>query len=36
MSCHVILEFHAKADCIEKARSWLKGVLPDTRVVQFG
>ena len=31
MTTQVILEFRAKADCIEKVRAWLKGVLPDTR-----
>lgn len=31
MSCQVILTFEAKADCVEKAREWLKRVLPDTR-----
>lgn len=31
MTTQVILEFRAKPDCIEKARDWLKGVLPDTR-----
>jgi quinol monooxygenase YgiN len=31
MACQVILEFHVKDDCIEKARTWLKRILPDTR-----
>ena len=31
MACQVILEFQVKDDCIEKLRSWLKEVLPDTR-----
>lgn len=31
MSCQVILTFNAKPDCIDKARAWLKNVLPDTR-----
>ncbi len=31
MTTQVILEFHAKPDCVEKVRAWLKSVLPDTR-----
>ena len=31
MTCQVILEFRAKPNCIEGVRTWLKGVLPDTR-----
>lgn len=31
MSCQVILELKAKPDCIEKARAFLRKVLPDTR-----
>jgi quinol monooxygenase YgiN len=31
MTTQVILEFRAKSDCIERARSFLKRVLPDTR-----
>jgi len=31
MTTQVILEFRAKADCIEKVRTWLRNVLPDTR-----
>lgn len=31
MACQVILELRAKEDCIDKARSWFKNVLPDTR-----
>jgi quinol monooxygenase YgiN len=31
MTTQVILEFRAKADCIEGSRAFLKRVLPDTR-----
>lgn len=31
MACQVILELRTKEDCIDKARNWFKGVLPDTR-----
>jgi quinol monooxygenase YgiN len=31
MACQVILELRTKEDCVDKARSWFKSVLPDTR-----
>ncbi len=31
MVCQVFFEFRVKDDCIEKARNWLKKILPDTR-----
>lgn len=31
MACQVILELRTKEDCADKARSWFKSVLPDTR-----
>lgn len=31
MTCQVILEFKAKPGAIEKAKAWLRSVLPDTR-----
>ena len=31
MTCQVILELKAKPHCIEDVRTWLRGVLPDTR-----
>lgn len=31
MACQVILELRTKEDCADKARSWFKNVLPDTR-----
>lgn len=31
MACQVTLEFKVKQDCIEKLRTWMREVLPDTR-----
>lgn len=31
MTTQVILEFRAKAHCIDQAKAWLRSVLPDTR-----
>lgn len=31
MACQIFFEFNVKTDCIERARSWLREILPDTR-----
>lgn len=31
MACQVLVQFHIKKDCVEKLRSWMRTILPDTR-----
>ena len=31
MACQVLLEIRIKKDCVEKLRSWMRTILPDTR-----